>query len=615
MAKSILFPQKKISSRLAALWQLLKTALCAIALLLALAAAAAAVWAQNTWENLEFEQIIGNLNIRPQDMDIFAFSPELKYYIAAAAIFYLFLLAVCSNRRLLLASAVCVAVVVWQIRIIPYYYYQNTTGTLYEKYYKAPVITAADFPVQKRNLLLLYLESVENNFADASLYGKNLLPRLSETARNNPRFDGYNFLYGTNYTKAALVAGHCGIPYRSPTPTMETVNSHLKNIRCLSDILADNGYETWFAKSADHSFAYTDIFYQLHSYRNIIDRTVLTAGMSPTEIEKNKSSYNGLSDKLLLNHISALFSTQKVREPFLMTVFTVDTHAPGTVLPYNCPKIFGDIRDNILCTDNNVAEFITEFQKTPYWQNTTVVIVGDHPMFKALQTQQRKKYRRGIYNVFLNLPDGLSYNPRKEFTALDLAPTYLELLGIKLPEHAFGLGRSLFSDVPSLISLPETRLETAVKQKSKIYDTFNVLPPQKFAPYRLGTRLLNKNISSYTGFTEELLGDIWTDSLNIKLDKLPRQDLELKMTFSVMLSYKPMLTVKLNGKILQKIKLLKEPGDKTITVRIPAAGLESPKLAFEFINNNFRSALSQSINISEFVLRQLPEKQTPASAP
>lgn len=615
MAKSIIFPQKKISSRLAALWQLLKTALCAIALLLALAAAAAAVWAQNTWENLEFEQIIGNLNIHPQDMDIFAFSPELKYYIAAAAILYLFLLAVCSNRRLLLASAVCVAVVVWQIRIIPYYYYQNTTGTLYEKYYKAPVITAADFPVQKRNLLLLYLESVENNFADASLYGKNLLPRLSETARNNPRFDGYNFLYGTNYTKAALVAGHCGIPYRSPTPTMETVNSHLKNIRCLSDILADNGYETWFAKSADHSFAYTDIFYQLHSYRNIIDRTVLTAGMSPTEIEKNKSSYNGLSDKLLLNHISALFSTQKVREPFLMTVFTVDTHAPGTVLPYNCPKIFGDIRDNILCTDNNVAEFITEFQKTPYWQNTTVVIVGDHPMFKALQTQQRKKYRRGIYNVFLNLPDGLSYNPRKEFTALDLAPTYLELLGIKLPEHAFGLGRSLFSDVPSLISLPETRLETAVKQKSKIYDTFNVLPPQKFAPYRLGTRLLNKNISSYTGFTEELLGDIWTDSLNIKLDKLPRQDLELKMTFSVMLSYKPMLTVKLNGKILQKIKLLKEPGDKTITVRIPAAGLESPKLAFEFINNNFRSALSQSINISEFVLRQLPEKQTPASAP
>ena len=100
MTKSVLFPQKKTSSRLAALWQLLKTALCAIALLLTLAAAMASVWAQNTWENLEFEQIIGNLNIRPQDMDIFAFSPELKYYITAAAMLYLFLLAVCSNRRL-----------------------------------------------------------------------------------------------------------------------------------------------------------------------------------------------------------------------------------------------------------------------------------------------------------------------------------------------------------------------------------------------------------------------------------------------------------------------------------------------------------------------------------
>ena len=51
-----------------------------------------------------------------------------------------------------------------------------------------------------------------------------------------------------------------------------------------------------------------------------------------------------------------------------------------------------------------------------------------------------------------------------------------------------------------------------------------------------------------------------------------------------------------------------EPGDKTITVRIPAAGMETPKLAFEFINNNFRSALGQSINISEFTLKPLPEK-------
>lgn len=46
MTESVLFPQKKTSSRLAALWQLLKTALCAIALLLTLAAAMASVWAQ-----------------------------------------------------------------------------------------------------------------------------------------------------------------------------------------------------------------------------------------------------------------------------------------------------------------------------------------------------------------------------------------------------------------------------------------------------------------------------------------------------------------------------------------------------------------------------------------
>ena len=45
-----------------------------------------------------------------------------------------------------------------------------------------------------------------------------------------------------------------------------------------------------------------------------------------------------------------------------------------------------------------------------------------------------------------------------------------------------------------------------------------------------------------------------------------------------------MLTVKLNGKILQEIKLRKEPGDKTITVRIPAAGMESGAAAGEHVS-------------------------------
>lgn len=589
--------------------EIAKTTVCSLLLLPALLSAVLVIWAKNTWNGLEVEQIFDNINLNISFSDILKLNPEIKYYLGGTVAVYLILLAVCTNKKILCCAAGCLGLTIWQLQIIPYYYYLHSTGTLYENYYKAPSVTATDFPAKKRNLLLLYLESTENNFTDSNLYGRNLLPELSRIAAENPHFSNYNFLYGTNYTKAALVAGLCGIPYRSGRNGIENVFYHLKNITCLSDILAANGYETWFAKSADHSFAYTDIFYKAHGFQNIIDRTVLTENMSEEEIKKNESSYNGLADKLLFSHISNLFNNQQIQEPFLMTVFTVDTHAPMTVLPYNCPEIYRDIRDNILCSDANVSGFIRDFQKTPYWKNTAVVIVGDHPMFKEVKTQKRQKYRRGVYNAFLNLPDRPSYNQNKEFTAVDFAPTYAEILGIKLPEHAFGLGRSLFSDTPSLISLPLVKFKTAVRQKSLVYNTFNQLPSPQFFAYRLGEILNNRDTTGYNRFSEEVMGKYYVNGLNLKLDEIPTTDLEIKMTFNAMLSYNPILTITLNNIVLQKIKLKQKTGAQTVHLRIPRKRLTSPELAFVFTNNNFRNTIGQSVEIEKFVLRPYEEEK------
>lgn len=582
--------------------ELLKTSLCALLLLAATAAATIMCWARSIWENLEFEQILSNLNFHPRSLDIWIFSPELKYYLSAGIAVYLLLLAFCNNKKLLAFAALFSLIFVWQIRLIPYLYYSNTSSTLYEKYYRTPQITAADFPAQKRNLLILHLESVEKNFGNADLYGRNLLPKLSAMAVENPSFDDFTSLYGTDYTKAALVAGQCGIPYRSPDPSFGGVATHLQNVICISDILAQNGYETWFAKSADHTFAYTDIFYNLHHYQNIIDRNFLIRGLTAEEIKKNKSSYEGLSDKLLFAKILDLFRTRQIKEPFLMTVFTVDTHVPGTVLPYNCPKIYGDIRDNILCADATVAEFIQNFRQTPYWQNTTVAIVGDHPMFKEIKPEKRQKYQRAIYNVFLNLPHAVSYDKNKPFITMDLAPTYMEAIGIRLKSHAFGLGRSLLSAQPSLISLPEANIKNAIKQFSKVYAKFHRRPVKTYKPYELGTALTGKEVTKYTDYYDEYMGHLFLNTVNMELNAKPDRDLALTVTLNVMLSYKPKLLVNLNGKPLASVKLKKQIGDQTISIKIPAEKITSPKISLEFVNNNYRSIISQSIDIRKFVL-------------
>ena len=372
-----------------------------------------------------------------------------------------------------------------------------------------------------------------------------------------------------------------------------------------TDILNNNGYETWFAKSADHKFAYTDLFYKSHGYRNIIDGSTLTQNLTKQEIAQNKSSYGGLSDKLLFSHILNLFQTQQIQEPFLFTMFTVDTHVPGTVLPYNCKKIFGNVRDNILCSDKVVTDFINEFKQTPYWENTSIVILGDHPMFKPLSVHSDKDYKRTIYNVFLNLPNKLKINPKKAYTALDLAPSYLEILGINLPNQSFGLGRSIFSDTPSLITHKDYNIKTAVRQKSQVYQDFSKTTIPQFYPYELGAEINNNNIKTYTQYSETVLNYIFINNLGLKLSSSPTKDLEMELTLNAMLSSDPCLTIKLNTEVLDEIELEKKSGPQTIKVILPKERISTPDLNLEFINNNFRSAVSQSINIQKLVIKEI----------
>lgn len=584
---------------------LFKTAIYALILLITQSLATIILCARSIWPDFEYEQIIANANLNTSNIDLLSFSPEIKYYIIGGIILYLLFISFCNNRNLLKLSGIFILIFIWQLRIIPYYYYKNTHTDLYEKYYQAPQITASDFPEKKRNLLLIYLESVEANFQDKELYEKNLLPQLSALAKNNQHIDQYHKLYGTNYTKAALVSGLCGVPYITPSPKLASIHNHLKNLLCISDILNNNGYETWFAKSADHKFAYTDLFYLSHGYKNVIDGFKLTQNLSKDEIKKNKSSYGGLSDKLLFSHILNLFQTQQIHEPFLFTMFTVDTHVPGTILPYNCPELFGDVRDNILCTDKVVTDFINEFKQTPYWENTSIVILGDHPMFKPLSVHSDKKYKRTIYNVFLNLPHELKINPKKAYTALDLAPSYLEILGINLPEKSFGLGRSIFSDIPSLITHQDYNLATAVRQKSKVYQDFSKTTVLRFIPYQFGTEINNNNIKTYVEYTDTILEKVFINGFGLKLERLPNKDLEMELTFVAMLSTSPRLTIKLNQEELDEIELEKKPGPQTIKIIIPKEKITSPDLNLEFNNNNYRSYISQSINIQKFTLKEI----------
>ena len=73
---------------------LLKTALCALLMLITQSFATIILCARSIWPDFEYDQIIANATPTDIDTDIFTFSPEIKYYILGSLILYLILISI-----------------------------------------------------------------------------------------------------------------------------------------------------------------------------------------------------------------------------------------------------------------------------------------------------------------------------------------------------------------------------------------------------------------------------------------------------------------------------------------------------------------------------------------
>ena len=99
-----------------------------------------------------------------------------------------------------------------------------------------------------------------------------------------------------------------------------------------------------------------------------------------------------------------------------------------------------------------LAKFIAWANEQEWYDNTTIVIVGDHLSMKDDFWDDIDGFDRRIYNCFYNLPCGISSyrNKQREFNACDFFPTIVCALGAEIEGERLGLGTNLFSELPTL---------------------------------------------------------------------------------------------------------------------------------------------------------------------
>ena len=124
------------------------------------------------------------------------------------------------------------------------------------------------------------------------------------------------------------------------------------------------------------------------------------------------------------------------------------------------------------CSSSRVSEFIDWIKEQPFYENTTIILSGDHlTMDSDFCENIDEDYQRSTYNAILNSPILPVHEKNRIFTTMDMFPTTLASLGAVIDGDRLGLGTNLFSDKPTLAEeLGFDELNRQLSMGSRFFD-------------------------------------------------------------------------------------------------------------------------------------------------
>ena len=342
-------------------------------------------------------------------------------------------------------------------------------------------------PKEKQNLIYIYVESLESTMVsdkNNGAFDKKVIPNLEKLANNNISFSnnskigGAYMPYGASWTVAGMVASSAGIPLKLTSIEQNSYSGYgefLPGAYTLGEVLEKNGYNNYLLLGSNADFGGRGDYFTYHGNYEIYD---LIYAREKGWVPEDYYVWWGYEDSKLFDYAKKqLKEISKNKEPFNYTFLTTGTHFYDGYIEEECETPFDEKYLNAYhCTDKLLGDFIKWLQKQDFYDNTTIVITGDHltmqnnitEMFDIDNTGQ---YDRRIYNTIINSKTSTENSKNREFTTFDLYPTVLSSLGFKIQGDRLGLGTNLFSRMPTISEeIGNNELDKNLKQKSKYYE-------------------------------------------------------------------------------------------------------------------------------------------------
>ena len=313
------------------------------------------------------------------------------------------------------------------------------------------------------DVLLVFVESLDAAYAQPADPSQPLIPRLAQWSRERQGGELTN-LRSVNFTMAGLFGVLCGLPLQ-PVGLMslhsfEHAERFFAGGRCLTDLMAEQGWQISFFGGASLRFAGKGKFFATHGVARRFGREEWAARGLPMPEQGW-----GLLDGALGAQVWQDMQSQPARAdaaPRMDIVLTVDTHGPAGMEDSDCAPLQdpspGDaalMRLSLRCSDRVVHQLVQRFLSRADGRPKLVWVMGDHVAPVQLLGDELAPAARGRPAVFhaALLQDAQGRQHRllpesaRSFSHFDVMPTLAEAVGLSWqPQaHRLGLGVSLLA--------------------------------------------------------------------------------------------------------------------------------------------------------------------------
>ena len=311
------------------------------------------------------------------------------------------------------------------------------------------------------SVINLQVEALQAHVTGLKFRGQAVTPNLDLIAAESLRFERFYHQAAHGRTADAELAVLCGM---LPMPAGSAF-IHRPDFpqRCLPKVLRDEaGYNT---------LGYHGHVGRFWNRRKVYPALGIDRFMAKREFEIDEVIHMGLSDQSFLRQVAADLAKQK--RPLFAHIITLSSHHPY-IMPKEERRLdlgplegtpAGDYLHAIHYTDRAIGAFVTALKATGLWQQSVVLIYGDHDMGRVSDDgDSMVKVFGDVSSTFplrhdwtkrvpllIRLPGGQKAGTVKRAAGMiDIGPTLLHLLGLQ-GKGRDGLGSNALVNGPATV--------------------------------------------------------------------------------------------------------------------------------------------------------------------